>query len=77
MNEDNKEVFFGIVCWFSAKKGMGFLTPDKGGSDMFVHWTDINQPQGFKTLNKDDKVSYGVGANNAGRPKAINVTVIK
>jgi len=41
----------GIVKWFNAEKGFGFITPDEGGPDMFVYHTDI-QGKGFGTLDE-------------------------
>jgi len=74
---DNEYV--GVVCWFNSKKGIGFILWDKGGvkqKDMFVHYSDINH-SGFRTLLKDQRVSFGIGENKNGDPKAINVTVLK
>lgn len=70
---------FGTVCWFNVKKGYGFISWDIDGvqqKDLFVHFSDINCP-GFKNLNKDDKVSFGLGVNKSGDPKAVSVTVLK
>lgn len=69
--------FFGHVVWFS-KRGMGFLEWQKDGikqKDMFVHYSDLDMP-GFKMLNKGDKVSFGIGLNHRGQPKAISVKVL-
>lgn len=49
----------GIVKWFNESKGFGFITPDDGGKDLFVHFSAI-QNQGFKTLQEKQKVSYEV-----------------
>jgi cold shock protein len=67
----------GIVSWFDPKKGFGFITPDdNSGVDIFVHFSDVNA-EGFKTIYKDQRVSYKVGLNKRGQPKATNVTVLK
>lgn len=75
----NKEEFFGEVCWFDPRKGFGFLLWEKNGEkqkDLFVHFSDISC-EGFKTLYKGQKVSFGLGVNKHGVPKAINVTVMR
>lgn len=79
MDEDSKEVFYGTVIWFGSSKGFGFVQQEgESKPDIFVYWSDINQPEGgFKTLQKDQRVSYEIGKNAKGQDKAINVTVIK
>ena len=64
----------GTVKWFSDEKGYGFITPEDGGKDLFVHHSGING-QGFKTLAEGTKVSYEVESGPKG-PNATNVTVI-
>jgi len=64
----------GVCKWFNTKKGFGFITPDQGGDDLFVHQTAIHA-QGFRSLDEGEKVEF-VREMNAekGKPKAINVT---
>jgi CspA family cold shock protein len=64
----------GIVKWFNDDKGFGFITPDEGGKDLFVHHTGINS-NGFRTLAEGAKVSYDAEAGDKG-PKAVNVTIL-
>jgi cold shock protein len=61
----------GTVKWFNDAKGFGFITPDEGGKDLFVHFSAI-QGSGFKTLKENDKVQYDVGQGDKG-PNATNV----
>lgn len=61
----------GTVKWFNADKGFGFITPDDGGKDLFVHHSEI-QASGYKSLNDGQKVSYEVGQGQKG-PCATNV----
>jgi CspA family cold shock protein len=48
----------GTVKWFSDEKGYGFISPDVGGDDLFVHHTGIAGGEGFKSLEEGGKVSY-------------------
>ncbi len=64
----------GAVKWFNAEKGFGFITPDGGGTDLFVHHTAI-QTQGFRTLDEQQRVSFDVTDGPKG-PQASNVNKI-
>lgn len=64
----------GTVKWFNEAKGFGFITPDDGGRDIFVHYTAI-QTEGFRTLAEGEKVEYDVVQRQKG-PAAENVTRI-
>jgi CspA family cold shock protein len=61
----------GTVKWFSADKGFGFITPDEGGPDMFVHHSEI-QSAGYASLDEGQKVTFEVGEGKKG-PCATNV----
>jgi CspA family cold shock protein len=61
----------GTVKWFNADKGYGFITPDEGGEDVFVHHSGI-VGEGYKTLDENAKVQYEVGQGQKG-PQATNV----
>jgi len=61
----------GVVKWFSAEKGYGFVTPDDGGKDLFLHFKEI-QGEGFRTVNEGQRVSFEP-AQGAKGPQATNV----
>ena len=64
----------GTVKWFNDSKGFGFITPDDGGKDLFVHFSAI-QSNGFKTLEENQKVSYAVTSGPKG-DQATNIQSI-
>lgn len=51
----------GTVKWFNADKGYGFITPEDGGKDLFVHHTEIQAGGGYATLNDGQAVEFEVG----------------
>ncbi len=61
----------GTVKWFSEQKGYGFITPDDGGQDLFVHHSNI-EGEGFKTLQDGQIVEYEAGQGKKG-PEATKV----
>ena len=62
----------GTVKWFNAEKGFGFITPDGGKADIFVHHTGI-LTDGFRSLAEEERVEFDTTEHN-GKIKAINVT---
>jgi cold shock CspA family protein len=64
----------GVVKWFSDEKGFGFITPDDGGQDAFVHFSAI-VGDGFRTLAEGARVEYELGEGPKG-PQATNVRMI-
>jgi len=62
------------VKWFSAEKGFGFVTPDDGSADVFVHFSAI-QGDGYKSLDEGQKVEFDVTAGQKG-PQAANLRPI-
>lgn len=61
----------GTVKWFNDDKGYGFITPDDGDRDLFVHHTGINGV-GYKSLDEGSRVTYEEEVGEKG-PKAVNV----
>ncbi|CAM5789029.1 cold-shock protein [Cellulomonas persica] len=61
----------GTVKWFNAEKGYGFITPDAGGADLFVHFSAI-QTDGYRTLDEGQHVEFEVGQGSKG-PQADQV----
>ncbi|WP_312802219.1 cold-shock protein [Corynebacterium variabile] len=61
----------GTVKWFNSEKGFGFIAPDDGGSDVFVHYSEI-QGGGFRNLEESQKVTYEVEQGDRG-PAAVSV----
>jgi CspA family cold shock protein len=64
----------GTVKWFSDEKGFGFITPDEGSKDLFVHHSSI-QADGYRSLAEGAKVEYESEQGDKG-PKAVNVRPI-
>ena len=51
----------GTVKWFNADKGFGFITPEDGGKDLFVHYSEIKSGGGYATLNDGQQVEFEIG----------------
>ncbi len=62
----------GIVKWFNPTKGYGFIAPDTGGKDIFVHISAV-QKAGMRTLNEGQKVQFDVEQQQNGRAAAVNL----
>lgn len=62
----------GTVKWFSSSKGFGFIEPEGGGDDIFVHYSVIKS-EGFKTLNEGQNVAYEVEQG----PKGYHATEVQ
>ena len=64
----------GTVKWFNADKGFGFITPDDGGKDLFVHHSEV-KISGYATLSDGQKVEFEAGQGQKG-PCATNVVPV-
>jgi CspA family cold shock protein len=64
----------GTVKWFNSEKGFGFITPDGGGSDIFVHYSEI-QANGFRSLDENQRVEFEIGQGTKG-PQAQQVRAV-
>jgi CspA family cold shock protein len=62
----------GTVKFFNTDKGYGFIQPEDGGNDSFVHISAVERA-GMSTLNKDQRVSYDIEADQRGKQSAVNL----
>ncbi len=65
----------GTVKWFNSQKGYGFIAPDEGGKDVFVHITAV-RAAGLADLREDQKVSYELTTGRDGRTSADNLQLL-
>lgn len=70
---DDDAIAKGTVKWFDTVKGFGFIEPEDGSSDVFVHQTAI-RTEGFRSLADGESVEYRVDVDASGRKKAVHVT---
>ena len=76
MSERDDRMTIGVVKWFNAQKGFGFIQPDDGGADVFVHISAVERA-GMATLHEGQKLSFELerdkrsGKNSAGQLQAV------
>ena len=66
----------GTVKWFNPVQGYGFITPDEGGSDAFVHISAVERA-GLSTLQEGQKVNFDLEAGRNGKSSAENLTIVE
>lgn len=66
----------GIVKFFNGDKGFGFISPENGDKDVFVHYTALPDDGGFRNLSEGDRVEFSVEASAKG-PRAANVVKLE
>jgi cold shock protein len=71
MSQQNSEAR-GTVKWFNGQKGYGFIQPDDGSKDMFVHISAVERA-GLQTLNEGQKVGYAIERGQQGKSSAVNL----
>jgi CspA family cold shock protein len=64
----------GTVKWFNGEKGFGFITPDDGAKDLFVHYSAI-QGSGYRSLEENQRVQFEIEQGSKG-PQAVGVTAV-
>ena len=64
----------GTVKWFNGEKGFGFIAPDGGAADVFVHYSEI-QGSGFRSLEENQRVKFDITQGAKG-PQAVGVTAL-
>lgn len=64
----------GTVKWFNATKGFGFIAPDTGGKDVFLHISALERA-GMNSVSDDQKVTFDVEAGRDGRESATNIAL--
>ena len=74
MGEGAAAVTEGVVKWFLAEKGFGFIAPDGGGKDCFVHHSEI-RAEGYRCLTEGQRVSFQ-SENGPKGPRALGVTLL-
>ena len=73
LRPNERHVATGTVKWFNETKGYGFITPDQGGQDVFVHISAVER-SGMRGLNEGQKISYDLEADRkTGKSSAVNL----
>jgi CspA family cold shock protein len=75
-HEEGIEMPIGTVKFFNEQKGFGFIQPEDGGADSFVHISDVER-SGMSTLRENQRVSYDVEQDQRGKMKATNLRAVE
>jgi CspA family cold shock protein len=75
MGHKDVQMTTGTVKFFNADKGYGFIAPEGGGNDAFVHISAVERA-GMATLNKDQRVSYELETDRRGKTSAVNLQAV-
>lgn len=65
----------GKIKFFNQEKCYGFIVPEAGGNDIFLHMTELEK-SGYKGINIGQRVSYEVGTNHKGKQQAVNIKIL-
>lgn len=65
----------GKIKFFNQEKGYGFIVPEAGGNDIFLHMTELEK-SGYKGINIGQHVSYELGTNHKGKQQAVNIKIL-
>ena len=74
IEKETTDMANGTVKWFNTTKGFGFIAPEEGGKDVFVHISSLER-SGLTGLADDQKVTYDIEAGRDGRESAVNLTL--
>ena len=74
LKEKESSMTQGTVKWFNGEKGFGFISPDGGEKDVFVHYSEI-QGSGFRSLDENQRVQFEITQGDKG-PQAVGVTAL-
>ena len=72
LNESRNKMATGIVKWFNAEKGYGFIAPDDSSPDVFAHFSAIVETGGYRSLEENQRVEFDVARGPKG-PQAENI----
>ena len=75
LEQETTEMANGTVKWFNTQKGFGFIAPESGGKDVFVHISSLER-SGLTALADDQKVTYDIESGRDGRESAVNLVLV-
>ena len=67
--------YTGTVKWFNSTKGYGFITPNDGGNDLFLHKTALGN-SGLDSVEENQKISYDIETGKGGKVSAVNIKLL-